>query len=135
MKSKPATIILLIGLLIWGWILFGGENAISQSNEPKNNLYEDNVRIEDGKQIITIRAKGGYYPRKTEAKAEIPTIIRMETNGTFDCSSALVIPSLKYRKSLPISGITEIEVPAQKAGSTLDGLCSMGMYNFAINFD
>ncbi len=125
----------MIGLLIWGWILFGGENAISQSNEPKNNLYEDNVRIEDGKQIITIRAKGGYYPRKTEAKAEIPTIIRMETNGTFDCSSALVIPSLKYRKSLPISGITEIEVPAQKAGSTLDGLCSMGMYNFAINFD
>jgi hypothetical protein len=36
---------------------------------------------------------------------------------------------------LPPSGITDIELPAQEAGATVQGVCAMGMYSFAINFE
>ena len=94
-----------------------------------------NVTVVDGKQIITISAKGGYSPRVTSAAAGLPTVIKMDTQGTFDCSSALIIPSLSYQKYLPPSGETLIDVPPQKAGAKLQGLCSMGMYNFTVNFN
>jgi len=115
-------------------ILIGGTIFLTRGNNNLNNNI-NNVSIVDGKQIITINAKGGYAPQITTAKADVPTIIKMDTRGTFDCSSALVIPSLNYRKSLPPSGETLIDVPPQKAGTKLQGLCAMGMYNFSINFN
>jgi len=95
----------------------------------------DNVSVVDGKQIITINAKGSYSPRVTTAKAGVPTVIKVATNGTFDCTSALTIPSLGYRNNLPPSGETLIDIPPQKAGTTMRGLCAMGMYNFAVDFN
>jgi plastocyanin domain-containing protein len=94
-----------------------------------------NVTQADGKQVIQIVAKGGYLPRTTLAKANMLTTLNMVTNGTFDCSSALSIPSLGFRKSLPASGITPIEIPPQPAGTIVKGVCAMGMYNFAISFN
>jgi plastocyanin domain-containing protein len=92
-------------------------------------------QVIDGKQIIEIKAKGGYTPREILAKADVPTVIKVKTQGTFDCSSALVIPSLNYRKNLSPSGVTEIEVPPQKTGSVINGTCAMGMYGFSIKFN
>jgi plastocyanin domain-containing protein len=115
-------------------ILIGGTMFLTRGNSNLNNDI-NNVNIVDGKQIITINAKGGYTPRMTIAKADMPTIIKVNTRGTFDCSSALVIPSLNYRTNLPNSGETLIDVPAQKAGTKLQGLCAMGMYNFSIDFN
>jgi plastocyanin domain-containing protein len=106
---------------------------ISSLGADKNS--SNNISIVDGKQIITIDAKGGYSPRVTTARADMPTIIKVATNGTFDCSSALTIPSLGYRTNLPPSGSTDVEVPPQKAGTTITGLCAMGMYNFSVNFN
>lgn len=128
MKNNKAIYISIIFvlILIWGAIFLGGKN----NQESKNN-----VSIVDGKQIIEIGAKGGYSPRTTNAQANIPTVIKMKTNGSFDCSSALVIPSLNYRNNLPLSGETSIEVPAQKPGAKLQGLCAMGMYSFTIDFN
>ena len=94
-----------------------------------------NIRIVDGKQIITVNAKGGYRPRMTIASAGMPTTLNVATSGTFDCSAAFTIPSLNYRTMLKPSGITEIEIPPQKAGTILRGLCGMGMYNFAVQFE
>lgn len=108
----------------------GGEPQIADDANNANN-----VSIVDGKQVIAITAKGGYSPRVTNAKAGIPTVIKMDTRGTFDCSSALAIPSIGYQKNLPPSGETTIELPPQKAGTNMRGLCAMGMYNFSINFD
>ena len=95
----------------------------------------NNISVVDGKQVISINAKGGFSPRVTNAKADIPTEIRMRTQGTFDCSSTLSIPSLDYFENLPSSGETIINIPPQKVGTKLDGLCAMGMYNFEIKFD
>ncbi len=90
--------------------------------------------IVNGIQIIEIAARGGYTPRQTIAKANVPTVIHMKTNGTFDCSSSVVIPSIGYSSTLPVTGTTNIDVPAQKTGTILKGMCGMGMYNFNISF-
>ncbi len=95
----------------------------------------DAVRIEGGKQVITLRAKGGYRPREVVAKAGVPTVLNMVTEGTFDCSSALLIPALGYRNNLPPSGETVIDIPSQKPGAEIIGTCSMGMYGFTIRFE
>lgn len=93
-----------------------------------------NVRIENGAQVVAVTAKGGYAPSNSVAKANTETVLQVTTRGTFDCSSALVIPSIGYRTNLPPSGVTNIAIPPQKSGTVLQGTCSMGMYNFAINF-
>src|SRR3989344_4641689 len=91
--------------------------------------------IVDGTQIIDITAKGGYSPRVVVAKAGIPTVVRIATKDTFDCSASVVIPRLSYQKFLQPSGIEEIQITADQATGTLQGLCSMGMYNFKIKLE
>ena len=93
-----------------------------------------NVSIVDDKQVIRISAKGGYAPRNTVAKANMPTVIDVTTNGTYDCTSALSIPAIGFRKSLPASGTTHIDIPPQQPGAVVTGICTLGMYNFSVNF-
>lgn len=89
---------------------------------------------ENGKQVIRVLARGGYNPKVIEAEAGKPSTLEIETKGTYDCSSALVIPSLQYQTQLPANGLTTIEIPPQKPGNTIKGLCAMGMYSFMIRF-
>lgn len=96
---------------------------------------QSNVRMENGTQIISIKAKGGYAPRVTTAKANIPTEIRVQTNSTFDCSSALTVAAAGFRENLPATGETPIKLAAQQPGATVQGVCAMGMYAFAVNFE
>ncbi|MDO8481596.1 MAG: hypothetical protein Q7S75_00760 [bacterium] len=118
-------------LLVVGAILFAGRTTgPSTGGEGDTSV----VSIVDGKQIIDISARGGYSPREVLAKAGIPTILRISTNGTFDCSASLVIPKLSYQKFLQPSGTEEIAISAEQAQDEMQGLCSMGMYNFLIKF-
>lgn len=93
----------------------------------------DNVSVADGVQIVEISARGGYQPRKSIAQAGIPTVVRFKTNGTFDCSIAVRIPSLNISKNLPSMGTTDIDIGTPAIGK-LQGSCSMGMYPFEIEF-
>ena len=129
MKKTVFSIILII-VLIGGMAVLLREVSVTEVTTEQSN-----ISMVDGKQIIEINAKGGYLPRNTIAKANTPTAIKIITQGTFDCSSAVVIPSLGYRKNLPPSGETFIQIPPQKEGSTLQGLCAMGMYNFSVKFN
>lgn len=117
-----------VGLVI---LLFGGSGNSGLDSMSAGN----NVSIVDGTQIVEISAKGGYSPRESVAKAGVPTILRMKTSGTFDCSGALVIPSINYQENLPMSGTTDITLPAQAAGKSIQGFCAMGMYSFEIYFE
>ncbi len=129
MKIAPI-LILVVAAIFGGMIIF-------VRNDASNNILEDenNVSVVDGNQIISISAKGGYSPKISNAKAGLPTIIRVSTKGTFDCSIALRIPALNYRKNLAMTGTTDIEVPPQKPGAAIQGLCGMGMYSFKVNFN
>ncbi len=117
------------------FVLIVGAFLLSRGNAESSKGTANNVSIVNGKQIIEINAKGGYSPAVTAAKAGMSTILKVSTRGTFDCSSALIIPSIGYRSHLPQSGVTEIEIPQQASGSSMQGLCSMGMYNFQIKFN
>ena len=129
MKATTISIIIAI-ILIGGAIMFARGDVSYQIG---TDIPANNVNIADGKQIIEIRAKGGYQPRKSMAKAGVPTVLRFNTDGTFDCSSSVHIPSLNISKALPSSGHTDIYIGAAEAG-TLRGSCGMGMYSFEIVF-
>ena len=128
MKSTIISIV-LVGIIIGSAILFSRGGSVQEV------ASVDNVSVVDGKQIVEIGAKAGYAPKLSAAKADMPTVLRMKTNSTFDCSSVVTIPSLGLKKILPSDGITDIEIPAQKTGSSLRGLCVMGMYNFQVQFN
>jgi len=105
----------------------------------KGSATSDTTRvlteIPEGAQVAEITARGGYFPSQIVLDADVPTVLRVSTNNTFDCSLALRIPKLKYSEFLPSNGVTEIIIPAQSAGTTIEGLCSMAMYRFALKFE
>ena len=126
---KATTISIIVAV-----ILIGGAFMFTKSGDTTEQVANaNNVSVIDGKQIVEINAKGGYQPRKSIAKAGIPTIIRFNTKGTFDCSSSVRIPSLNLSKALPQSGSTDIDIGTGQLG-TLQGSCGMGMYPFEIEF-
>lgn len=138
--NKSIIISIGVAVLLIGGAIAYTSNTVCVGNSCSASSSRDNqkvgeIRTIDGKQVIEISVKGGYSPRKTIAKAGVPTLLRMKTNGTFDCSSSLMIPQLNYRKILSSSGVEDIEIPASKAIGVLRGLCSMGMYNFEIDFE
>lgn len=102
---------------------------------PETEQVVPTVREENGTQIIRILARGGYSPDTVSAKSGIPTIVEVETKGTYDCSSAFTIPSLKYEEQLPATGITKIDIGSREKGTELLATCSMGMYSFTMNFE
>lgn len=128
--NKPASIIVTIGLVMAvGIVLLGQSDGSSNPPQPAQN-----VEIRDGVQYITITARGGYSPRVSAAQANMPTKLIVKTNGTYDCSAALVIRSIGYQKILPQTGEEVIDLGTPQAG-TIKGLCSMGMYSFSIDFN
>lgn len=123
---NKAVLIVIAGVMVAGAIILAGRSSGEEA-------LANNVSIVDGVQIVEITAKGGYKPRVSQAQAGIPTVLRFKTNGTFDCSIALRIPSENVNTFLAQSGNTDIDVGTQ-ATSTLHGMCSMGMYRFSVEF-
>ncbi len=130
--NKTASIIITLGLVIGIGIIFVG--GTKSGTDSISNQESPNVEIRDGIQYVTIEAKGGYSPEVSTAKAGIPTKLIIKTDGTYDCSSSLVIRSVGYQKTLAQTGEEIIDVGTPAAGTPLQGTCSMGMYNFIINF-
>ena len=127
---KSTIISILIAICIIGGAALLVRGGHSGTNAPLN---ANNVSVVGGKQIIEIRAKGGYEPSENIAKAGMPTILRFTTSGTFDCSASVRIPSMDIAKNLPQSGTTDIDLGLAPSG-TLQGTCGMGMYPFEIDF-
>ena len=129
--NKTVSIIITLAIVVSiGIIFLGGSKSGNNSNEVARNS-----EIKGSVQYITINAKGGYSPRVSAAKAGIPTKLIVKTDGTYDCSASLVIRSLGFQKILAQTGEEVIDIGTPKAGQSLQGLCSMGMYNFQVQFD
>lgn len=142
MKTSTAVGIAMLVIIVTGYIVTrdtsndissGGSGKIVNSVKVVENSQQNSV-MKDGVQYVTITARGGYSPRQSSAKAGAVTKLIVKTNGTYDCSAALVIHSLNYRKMLPNTGETIIDIGTPKAGDTLQGVCGMGMYSFVISF-
>lgn len=139
--NKKAYFIICLAIIISLGIIFinnskskGNKNGITQNRNIENSGPVENSEIRDGIQYITINAKGGYSPRVSKSLAGIPTKIIIKTNNTFDCSASLVVRSLNFQKILPQTGEEIIDAGIPTAGSVVQGVCSMGMYSFVINF-
>ena len=133
MKSRaPAVVASIVAVALVSVV---GVVLLTHGGTKAGDTTPTNVSSVAGKQTIEISAKGGFSPRDVTAKADTPTTLKIKTSGTFDCSSSVSIPKLGYQTNLPPSGETVVDVPPQKAGSTLTGLCSMGMYSFTIRFE
>ena len=138
-KANKQNLMIIVAIIFAVLIIFiafyytkKSSTGINNGNTIEENI--NNVSIINGKQIIEIKAKGGYRPVHSIAKAGIPTILRFNTNGTFDCSSFVRIPSMNISQNLSMSGATDIDLGIQKV-STLQGACGMGMYPFDIKFE
>jgi plastocyanin domain-containing protein len=129
MKATTVTII-IAGVLIAGFLVILG---LSRGSVPTQTQNANNVSMENGKQVIEISAKGGYQLRQSVAKAGIPTILRFNTSGTFDCSSSIRIPSMNISKALLQTGTTDVDIGSPVSG-VLQGTCGMGMYRFDVSF-
>lgn len=129
--NKTSSIIITVALVVGIGIMFFGQ---SKNSSDSTTVSAQNVEVRDGVQYVTIIARGGYSPRVSTAQANIPTKLIVKTNNTYDCSSALVIRSINYQKILPLTGEEMIDLGTPQVGA-LQGLCSMGMYSFVVNFN
>ena len=126
--NKTVYAIVTLALLAGIVIIFSG-------NKDGTQLSGSSVEVKDGVQYVRIEAGGGYSPQISEAQAGIPTKLIVKTDGVYDCSSSLVIPSMKYQKVLAPVGEEVIDIGIPKIGEPLNGLCGMGMYSFQVNFN
>ena len=129
---NTASIIIALGLVIGIGIIFLDKKK--NDTDLVSDQAGQNVEMRDGIQYVTIEARGGYSPEISTAKAGVPTKLILKTNGTYDCSSSLVIRSIGYQKILPQTGEEIIDLGIPEAGTPLQGTCGMGMYNFLVNF-
>jgi plastocyanin domain-containing protein len=138
--NKSTTIsIIIVAVIVGGIIFLNFKNSQrGDSLNPQKGISSvtstNNVSVENGVQIITLEAKGGYSPRRSLGKAGIPTVIRFSTNGTFDCSLSVRLPSLGLSKILPQTGTTDISLGTSTPG-LFRGSCGMGMYPLEIDFE
>ena len=111
---------------IYHWLTDVPQPAANQvssaSSAPLSNVLKINV------------VNSGYSPNQLKAPADQPIQLVLTTKNTQSCSRAFMIPSLNLQKVLPATGETVMNIPAQKAGSTLRFTCSMGMYTGSIKF-
>jgi len=137
--SKIAILVLGAAAVLAAAVFFATNHAapsIPAASTPPASLNAVAVPADTGnEQVIEITAKGGYTPRTSRAKAGAPLLLKIKTDGTYDCSAGLRIAAIGWSQTLDPTGEAAIQVPAQKAGTTLVGVCSMGMYNFQITFE
>ena len=125
---KPLT----VGIFVAGVLVFGSVAVLVRGGSPQTSTSVGNVSMENGKQIVVIGVRGGYTPQTSTVKSGVQTVLRFVTNGAYDCSTGIRIPSLGVSQNLPASGTTDIAVGSLPAGRT-EGTCGMGMYRFTLN--
>ena len=109
-----------------GFNVVEAENGAGQQGEPAASS------IVNGKQTLSIDVKRtSYSPGLLEAKAGLPIRLELKTEKITGCTRGFTIPSLGIQKTLPSTGTTVIEIPAQKPGK-IRFTCSMGMYSGSI---
>lgn len=109
-----------------GWFAPQAEsNAVTESVQPSAASDEIILSVENN----------GYFPAILKAPAGKDLTLSLVTNKTYSCARDFVIPDLNFYELLPDTGTVQVNIPAQKAGSTLFFTCSMGMYTGQIVFE
>ena len=139
-----AVVVLILGFVT----LNGGLNVLGSPLSFQNltgSLFPSNSQsasLADSSQPVAAEGglllnvgNGGYSPRTLRAPANKALTLNLVTNQTYSCARDFVIPALDYYQLLPDTGTVQVNIPPQKAGSTLFFTCSMGMYTGQIVFE
>ena len=136
-----AVVVLILGLVT----VNGGLNVLGSPLSTQNltrNLFPSNnpgsapvaqAPSANGDVVLYVR-NDGYFPQTVSAPAGRDFTLSLVTNKTYSCARDFLIPDLNYYELLPDTGSVEVNIPAQKKGSTLYFTCSMGMYTGRIEF-
>ena len=136
-----AVVVLILGLVT----VNGGLNVLGSPLSAQNltrNLFPSSnpgsapvaqAPSANGDVVLYVR-NDGYFPQTVSAPAGRDFTLSLVTNKTYSCARDFLIPDLNYYELLPDTGSVEVNIPAQKKGSTLYFTCSMGMYTGRIVF-
>lgn len=127
------TAVLLVVALVLIFIFSIQQSTVNTNSEISAENSPQAI-IDGSIQYVDVKAKGGYSPSEIIAKAGVETVLRMNTQNTFDCGTAFTIPQLGVYKQLPVTGTTEFKLGAREKGEEIVGTCTMGMYVFTIKF-
>ncbi len=137
MKMKPKIAWVAAAFVFAGGACFLAGRSVSRqyaSPAPAAGQIAATSTLTGDGQVIEISVKEGYQPKEITAQAGVPLVLKMKTQGTFDCSTSFSIPKLGLQARLQPTGESDFNIPAQKAGDSVYGVCSMGMYTFIIKF-
>src|SRR5688572_27129589 len=109
-------------------------NFITTNNPPAQSINPPQSSIASDQLFLSVE-NGGYFPSTLKAPAGKDVKLNLVTKGTYSCALDFLIPALDYSQMLPSSGTVQVDIPAQKKGSTLYFTCSMGMYTGRIVFE
>jgi sulfite exporter TauE/SafE len=110
--------------------------SVYSSDGPSSNVSAagSSVPLEGGN-VAKINATNiGYSPYNLILPANQLIELHLVTNKTIACTRAFVIPAMNIQEILPATGERIVNIPAQAAGTTMDFMCSMGMYTGLIEF-
>lgn len=133
--QKNTIISIVLSIAIIGGALYVVTKSPDTSVSGAEVAQTENTELRDGVQYVTLTAKGGYFPKLSSIKPDIPTKLIVKTNSTYDCSASLVVRSVGFQKILSPTHEEIIDLGTPKAGDNINGVCSMGMYNFQIKVD
>ncbi|MCK9344548.1 MAG: cupredoxin domain-containing protein [Candidatus Pacebacteria bacterium] len=130
--QKNTFISVVLSIAIVGGALYFVTKTPEASLGNTEVAQTQNTEMRDGVQYVTLAAKGGYFPKLSSIKPDIPTKLIVKTSGTYDCSASLVVRSIGFQKVLAPTQEEIIDLGTPKPGEKIQGVCSMGMYNFQI---
>jgi plastocyanin domain-containing protein len=134
MLSSTKKNVLLISLMLFISVFFViSVFALAANNGDSQTQNPSNVYMENGVQVIELSAKNGYKPRVSVAQAGLESVLRVSTNGTFDCSAVVSLPEIGVRRGLAAYETVDIELGTREK-SVFHGSCGMGMNPFEIHF-
>jgi len=133
--QKNTIVSIILSITIVGGAFYMVSKTPDVSSGDTEVAQMQNAEMRDGVQYVTITAKGGYSPKLSSIKSDVPTKLIIKTSSTYDCSASLVMRSLGFQKVLAPTQEEVIDLGTPKSGEKIQGVCSMGMYNFQIKVE
>jgi hypothetical protein len=97
---------------------------------PLSTVSDPNVKLEDGKQKVTLSVTNrGYFPKTFRVQKDIPVELTLETTGgVYSCATAFTFKAFNISEFLePEDSKVKTFTPTKKGIYTF--ACSMGMYS------
>jgi len=100
------------------------------TSTPKSKVADPNVKLEGGKQKVTLSVTNrGYSPKTFRVQKDVPVELTLETKGgVYSCATAFTFKAFNIAEFLkPQDSKVKTFTPTKKGIYTF--ACSMGMYS------